>query len=149
MKPIKTWILIADGARARILLNEGPGHGLTNLPDAVFETSHAPSRDIDADRHGRSFESTGSKRHAMSPKTDGHRRQKILFASRLSDYLAKALDRSAFDRLIIVAAPVTLGDLRAKISDRVLETVSGEIAKDLTAIPVRDLDSYLTDVIAL
>ena len=31
MKPTRTWVLIADGARARILENDGPNHGLTAI----------------------------------------------------------------------------------------------------------------------
>ena len=36
MKPTRTWILIADGARARILENLGPGKGVHEVPDMTI-----------------------------------------------------------------------------------------------------------------
>ena len=44
----RTWILIADGARARMLLNEGPGTGLKPATDAEFEADHLAPRVLDA-----------------------------------------------------------------------------------------------------
>ncbi len=54
MKQIRTWILIADGARARIVLNTGPGHGIEAMDGRVFRSDNLPTRDIEADRPGQS-----------------------------------------------------------------------------------------------
>ncbi|WP_428543039.1 hypothetical protein [Profundibacter sp.] len=42
MKTRRTWILIADGASARILENTGPGTGLNELAGKVW---HAQQKD--------------------------------------------------------------------------------------------------------
>ena len=52
MKPTRSWIVVADGAQARILENTGPGKGLTALPGEKMQESHAPTREINADRPG-------------------------------------------------------------------------------------------------
>ena len=63
--------------------------------------------------------------------------------------LAHALDRNAFKRLVIVAPPVALGDLRAAISHRVRATVIGELARDLTKIPNGEVAEHLKGLLAV
>ncbi len=46
MKPIITWIVIADGAHARVLENAGPGKGLSSLDNLTFEGEHVPARGL-------------------------------------------------------------------------------------------------------
>lgn len=149
MKPTRTWILIADGARARVLLNAGPGKGLAPVPKAVFEAPHPPDRDINADRPGRTFDSAGQGRHAMEPQTSPHRANKAAFAKTLADFLTAEKARRAFDRLIIVAPPAALGDLRAKLSKDVQAIVQAELPKDLTNTRDADIAAHLTDVLAV
>src|SRR5262249_28486878 len=113
MKATRTWILIADGARARILQNDGPGKGLHALAGGVFRGEHASTHAIMSDRTGRTFSSTGPARSAIEAHSDPHRELKRSFAHRLADALADGWRKRAYDRLIIVAAPSALGDLRA------------------------------------
>ena len=149
MKPRTTWILIADGARARIFANLGPGKGITPVAGGVLESDHAPSRELASDRPGRTFESADVMRHAIDPAQDPHRELKRAFAERLAALIDKRLAENAFDRLILVAPPVTLGDLRAALSKPVRERVSAEIDNDLTKIPVEELPSHLASVLAV
>ena len=149
MKPVRTWILIADGARARIVLNEGPGSGVTAVEGGLFEQDLKPTREIMADRAGRTFDSAGTGRHAMEQPTDPVRQEKRHFAHHLADHLADAVAKNAFDRLVVVAAPSALGDLRAAMSDKVRDRIHAELPKDLTKVPNDKLASHLEDVIAL
>jgi len=148
-KKITTWILIADGARARILCFEGPGKGLTPALDREFATSHAPTREIGEDRPGRTFESADGARHAMEPRVDWHRFEKHLFAKNMAEVLEKAAVRDAFDRLVLVAPPQALGDLRAALGRHARERITGEINKDLTSTPIQELPRFLGEVINL
>ncbi len=147
MKPVRTWILVADGARARIFLNDGPGHGLKPLSQIDHELK--PSREIDADRPGRTFDSAGLGRHAKEPPTDPKRHSKQAFATQLADRLKAALNGHEFDRLIVVAAPVTLGDLRKELDKTVLNKLHGEIAKDLTHANEDEIAKHLESVLAV
>jgi len=147
MKPTHTWILIADGARARILQNDGPGKGLHEVPGGAFHGDHAATHDIMSDRTGRSYSSVGPGRSAIEAHSDPHRELKKTFARQLADALADGLQRKAYDRLVIVAAPSALGDLRAALSDQVRAKVTGELAKDLTKTPDGDVAEHLRDVL--
>lgn len=149
MKPVKTWILVADGARARIVVNEGPGKGVTQLDGADFRAEHPPSGEIMADRPGRSFESSGSGRHAMQPTSDPHRMAKQAFVKEIAGFLQHQAQKKNFDRLIILAPPQALGDLRSALPDAVRALVTAEQPKDLTPVPNEDLAKHLTDLLAV
>jgi protein required for attachment to host cells len=148
MKPIRTWVLIADGARARILENDGPGRGLIANERLVFDGDHAATHVLVSDREGRSYSSHGPGRSAIDARTDPHRELKRTFAHHLADAMAAELEKSAYDRLIIVAAPVTLGDLRAALSQKVVAHVVAEVAKDLTKLPNDEVSRRLESVLS-
>jgi protein required for attachment to host cells len=148
MKPTRTWILIADGARARILQNDGPGKGLQALEGRVWHGDHAATHELVSDRTGRAFSSTGPSRSAIEPHFDPHRQLKRNFAHRLADALADGWRDRAYDRLIIVAAPSALGDLRAALTPEVRATVMAEVPKDLTKIADAAVAEHLKDVLA-
>jgi protein required for attachment to host cells len=161
MKPLRTWALIADGARARILQNNGQGDGAQRdggqgngqmehewmpVEGLVFNGDHSATHDLMSDRQGRSFSPAGSGRSALEPQTDPHRHQKTKFANHLAQVLAEQLQAGAYYRLIIAASPVTLGDLRSAISDKVRATIVAEFAHDLTKIPNHEIGSHLKPV---
>ncbi|MEQ8357080.1 MAG: host attachment protein [Kiloniellaceae bacterium] len=149
MKPIRSWIVIADGAQARILENKGPGKGLTPLPKEARHQAHRPSREIDADRPGRTHDRNGPGRHAMEPPTDAHRDEKRRFAEQLAERLNDATKQDRYDRLVLVAPPKTLGDLRQALSKETNARITGELAKDLTPISDHELPGHLGKMLAV
>ena len=58
--------------------------------------------------------------------------QKHDFTARLAEVLDKACEEGRFDRLVLVAPPRSLGELRTLLSNRVKKTVAHEVGKDLT-----------------
>ncbi|MGD1879033.1 MAG: host attachment protein [Kiloniellaceae bacterium] len=149
MKATRSWIVIADGAQARILENTGPGKGLTPLPAEERHQDLRPSRDINADRPGRTHDRMGPGRHAMEPPSDPHREEKRHFATELAGRLNAAAQKQSYDRLVLVAPAKTLGDLRQALSKEAAAKVEGELSKDLIQIADQDLPDHLNAVIAL
>jgi len=149
MKKTVTWILIADGARARILKNEGPGKGLQPAVADEFKQALKPTREIGADRPGRVQESATAERHAIVPRLDWHRFEKERFAKNMAKLLDAAAARNAFDRLILVAPPRTLGDLRAALAPRSRALVTGELGKDLTPLTAAELPDHIYKLLPL
>jgi protein required for attachment to host cells len=145
MKPTTTWILIADGGRARLFANHGPGKGIEPL-DATFKADHRSTHEIVGDRLGRTYESKGDARHAIAAQTDPHRELKRKFAEHLAEVLDQQKKAHAFDRLIIVAPPVVLGDLRDALTAPVRGVIHGELHKDLTKTPYAELPDHLAAV---
>jgi protein required for attachment to host cells len=149
MKPVRTWIVIADGARARIVKNAGPGRGVEADPKLVFRSEHRKLQEIMADRPGRAFDSVGKGRHAMAYGADAVREDERHFLQSLAERLEKAAIADAYDRLILVVPPRALGDLRPFLSKPVKNRVHDEIAKDLTQLPNDRLANHLGDTINL
>lgn len=147
MKPTVTWILIADGAHARLFANRGPGKGIEQLE--AINGDHRPDSELVRDGLGRTFESAGEMRHAIEPKSDPHRELKRDFAKHLGKVLAQGLADKSYDRLVIVAPPTALGDLRASLSEPVKHAVYAELDKDLVKTPTAELPSHLGAVMAI
>jgi protein required for attachment to host cells len=148
LKPIRTWVVIADAARVRVFETRGRGKGLAAVEDMAMEGELAPGRELTSDRPGRSFESVGSTRHAMEG-ADPRREQKRQFARRIADAVASRQAAKSFDRLVLVAPPATMGDLRAVLPDKVKAAVTAEVVADLTKTPVSELPARLEDHVRL
>jgi len=148
-KRILTWILVADGARARILANEGPGKGLEDAFDRDFIGTNELMREMVSDKPGRGQESATSTRHGVEPKTEWHRFEKSQFARRMAEILEKAAKGNAYDRLVLVAPPQALGDLRAALGRHAKKKVTGELDKDLTHVGIHDLPQHLGELVRL
>jgi len=149
MKPTTTWILIADGAHARVFANRGPGKGIEAVQGGVINGDHRPDHELVRDSAGRTFESVGDTRHAITPKTDPHRELKRDFAKHLADMLDRSYADKAFDRLVLVAPPTALGDLRAALTAQVKPHVYAELDKDLVKTPTAELPQHLGAVLAV
>lgn len=149
MKPVTTWILIADATRARLLRNEGPGRGVQPVSGTELEGINLPGREIMADRPGRTFDSVGLGRHAKEPRTDPREVERVRFTREIADALEEGLKRGAYDRLVLVAPPRTLGQLRAELPKAVRDRVSVELDKDLVHVPDHDLPDHLGAVMAV
>ena len=62
--------------------------------------------------------------------------------SRLDDYAAEG----AFDRLVVCAAPQTLGDLRNKLSEKTRTQTTAEIDKNFSNLPTDKLISSVRSI---
>lgn len=135
MKPVRTWVLIADGGHAKVLETHGAGSGLEAQADMVFSADLPRSHELLTDRAGRSYESHGHARHAKGDSVDPHRELKRAFAKMLGKVLGTKLAEDRFDRLVLVAPPPALGDLREALPKKVRAKVAGEVAQDLVKTP--------------
>ncbi len=141
MKANQTWVLIADGARASVLAYNDPDNRLELVKGGDLCHINKPTRELVSTKRGRVFNSADGSRSAMERPTDPHMLEKKRFAQRVADFLS---NRSArYKRLIVVAAPKTLGDLRQSFPDSVKAKVSDEFDKDLTSVPLNDVQGHL------
>ena len=150
MKAKTTWILIADGAQAKVFEHAGPGKGLRIVDGLQFEQAALQAREIMADRPGNSIGSQGARNsggveYSSDPVAVRERR----FVENVAEQLDRHLQQGAFDRLIVAAAPTALGDLRPAFSKGVKATIVAELPKDLTNIPTAKLEAHFADVLVL
>lgn len=143
----RLWVLIADGGQAKVLESDRADRELAPARGMTFEAEIPAGRDILADRPGRSFDSVGAGRHAMETPSDPRRLLKRQFADMLAQKLADALRQGRFDRLVVVAPPSALGDLREALPENVKKSILSEINKDLVRTPLAELPQHLKGVL--
>jgi protein required for attachment to host cells len=143
MKAKTTWVLVADGARARGFARHGTDGSLVAIPDGTFVHEVERVSAMGVDRPGRVRESADTAHHAIAPHVDWRREGKRGFAHSLAEWLEDRARHRAFDHLVLVAAPRTLGDLRAALGTNARERLAGELAKDLTAHPAAHIEEHL------
>jgi protein required for attachment to host cells len=152
-KKTVTWVVLADGARTRIIAHDGPGAPLRSVYEEQEVAAKLPAREIESDRPGRTFDSGGHGdagaygRHAYEPPTDPRRKQQANFIRSVAEILEDASHQGSFERLVLIAPPKALGELRAVLSKNVSRMVSAEIPKDLVNVPIHDLPERLEDVL--
>ena len=136
-----TLVLIADGEKALFLRNEGDEKHLNLQVEQKEEQDNPPTRDQAANRRGRMSDGMGNK--SAVDDTDWHEIAKDRFAADLADMLYKRAHKGDYDRLVIIADPSTLGEIRGQIHQEVSNKVIGEIDKNLTNHPMDEIEKML------
>jgi protein required for attachment to host cells len=149
MKPVVTWIVVADGTQARVFENAGPGKGLHPVDGMRLEIEPLQASEIMADKPGRSFSSVGSGRSSMEYTSDPVEVREARFARQVADMLDEKRAAGAYDRLILAAAPNALGDMRKVLTPAVKEALMAELPKDLTNLPKPELDRHFASILAI
>ena len=136
-------VLIADGRKALILRNTGsPTAPKLETIQALDNSETRETREIGADRPGRTHESTSARRSAME-QTDFHTQAEQRFAGVVAEAVGAQHGQGAFTKLVLVAAPRTLAVLRHELAKPVQAAVVGELAKDLTNHPLLEIEKLL------
>src|SRR5215470_3294630 len=111
MESGRTWILLADGRRARLLVEQHRGGELLEPSDWVMKISEDELYDLQ-DRPPRAFDRVGPGRHAMDRGFDPHEDEERKFLHRVASRLAEAARTGQFHHLVLAAPPRALGALR-------------------------------------
>jgi protein required for attachment to host cells len=119
----KTWIVVADGGHARILLNTHRDEGVTELP---LVSKHEPRL-----AHHQKDGEAGIHHSPVFKPTEEHRNE-----SRFVDILAATLEtgiaRKECDQLALVAPAATMGHLRNALGKNAHKHIVAEIVHDYT-----------------
>lgn len=132
MKDFITWILAANSEEAHFLKMEGRKLYLLQ----TFEHKEAREKvsEIVTDRAGRSFSSVAPMRHAVNEGQDVQRHEREKFASELFRQSKKFLNEDLFDRLVVIAPPQFLGELRSAFrkDSSLTHSIVKEIPKEVS-----------------
>lgn len=127
----RDWVVVADGEKA--LLLENPGDDKYPHLDVLArpEQENPPTRSQGTDRPGRAGDIGRGRRSAVA-FTDWHRLAKDRFASGVANLLYTYANAGAFRRLMPVAAPKMLGQVRYDLHAEVRDKVVMEVPEPLT-----------------
>lgn len=140
--PNDTCVLVADGRKLLFFRNEGDQDYPRLEVEQEREGDDRADREIKTDAPGRSFASAGTARSAMD-EPDYHQQAEDRFAAEAADLLRERALSNHFDKLIVVAPPRTLGELRKHYHKEVEARLIGEIDKDLTGHPVDEIERII------
>ncbi|WP_435168072.1 host attachment family protein [Falsirhodobacter sp. 1013] len=134
-----TWVVVADGEKALFLENEGDAQYPILRVRAVETHDNPPDREQSTDKAGQLGNRAGGTGSAIE-ETDYHQLERDRFAQDLAERLYKMSQKGRFDRLVIVAAPQTLGVLRSELHKEVQAKIVQEIPKSLTSMPIDKIE---------
>lgn len=137
-----SWVLVADGEKALFLENVGDAQDLHLQVVRKDEQENPSSTEQGTDRPGRKSDGPSGHRSAMDD-TDWHELEKHRFAKSLADVLYKYAHKGRFDRIVVVAAPGVLGDLRGELHEEVQSRIIGEVPKTLTGHPIDEIEKLV------
>ncbi len=118
------WVVIADAASAKVYAG-----------DELLEELHHV-RDVAHPSHGAM---PGAGHNAKQAHHDPHIVGEERYARAVAEVVNEAAGKHLFQRLVLVAPPHFLGDLRAELSTTVTKGLVGSIHHDWTKVPPREL----------
>lgn len=140
------WFLLADGRRARVLVEQRRGAALQTPDEWVLQISEDELYEPQ-DRPPRSFDRVGGGRHAMDKGRSLHQQEEENFLKRVAERVAEADKHKQFDHLVIAAPPRALGTLRELLPASVQSRIRAETPKDLLDEDVPKLRQRLTELL--
>jgi protein required for attachment to host cells len=146
MQPARTWYVITDGGRARIVQKRDEQGAFDTHREFVSANIHRHTHELGVGRPGRTHESANSARHAQQPRQDLHEADKRNFVHEVARALNEANARDELDRLIVVAPAHALGALSHALDAPTRLKIAAQLQKDLTNVPDADLAQHLSDL---
>jgi len=135
-------VLVADGRKLLFFRNKGDRAFPQLEAEEVKVQDNPADRDQASDAPGRAFNSVGSHRSSME-QTDFHELEEARFAAEAADLLKHRAFAQDYEKLIIVAPPTALGEMRKHYHKEVQDRLVGEIAKDLANHPVGEIEKII------
>ena len=139
-----TLVIVIDGGKMLLFRNEGDADYPNLRVEEATENVNPADRDQHTDAPGRAFASVGSARSAVS-ETDFHDLAEDRFAADAVELLNRRALANEFERLIVVAPPAVLGEMRKHYNKALGARLVGEIAKDLTGHSGPDIERAISD----
>lgn len=139
----RNWTIVADEGRARFLFRRSKRGALEEAFTLENEAARAKLGDLLSDEAGRSFDSHGQGRHAMTPEHDRKETAAIRFADAVVQRLVREVQAGHVVRYSLVAAPRFLGHLRKALGKHHIDVPSATISKNLVDEDLDDIGKAL------
>lgn len=143
MAGTNTWILVADGARARLFEAASPDDALNELACFANPGGRSHGRNFTTSRPPTVNESVGATRHSIEPHTTLREKTTDRFARTIKDELERGRNDHRYERLVIIAPPRFLGALHGTFPKPLRECVVAEVKRNLTALRTSDIRAHL------
>ena len=141
--PRDAMVMVADGRKMLLFRNEGDEQH-PKLEIVTHDEKIIPATsELGTDAPGRQQQAGGRGGVSGYEQTDFHQQEEDRFATDAADMLRKRALGNEFSKLIIVAPPKALGELRKHYHKEVAARLIGEIAKDFTNRPTDEIEKLI------
>jgi protein required for attachment to host cells len=138
MKP--TWIVIADGSRARLFEQAQPAGPWSELRAWVNPASRLRTESLAFDQLGRASKGQPGAT-SFVPRTSPRQREHRRFAHELARHLDLGVRSGRCDGLVLIASNSLLGELRQALPVQATKRVRWSAPVDLTSFSGRELQA--------
>jgi protein required for attachment to host cells len=141
--PHDALVFVGDGRKALFLRNAGDATLPNFTVERVFTDEDPPTREQGTDRPGRAFKGAGTHLRSAVETTDWHELEKERFAANVAAALERLVRAEKVKKIVVVAPPRTLAELRHAFHADVKDRIVAEIDKDLTKHPIWEIEKHL------
>jgi len=138
MKKLASLVVTADSQQAKIFEKIGDKKFDLNLIckiEAELDSNH--------EKPGRSFNSTGSLRHAIEPHTDRRQVERHKFAEKISHTLMTLEKERHFDELILIAPHKIMEEIEKTLNNQLKQKIPHKLTKNLVEFTDNEIIEYL------
>lgn len=135
-------IVVADQSKARFFTVDSPEGELQEIQALEHDVARQKGSALASDRPGRSFDSGGQGRHAMSTSVEPMEQESIRFAKEIAEHINATCRGGNYNHLVIVAGTHFLGLLRESVSNPEQLRIT-EINKNLGQYDAREIRTHL------
>ena len=132
---MKTRVIVANNARARIFASNDVMKHLAEQEDFIHEEAHLSNQELVSDAPGKTRDNHG----VFDPETSPKKHEAQTFAHLLARRLKELHNEEHFDQLILIATPTFLGLLRKALPDPLEQLLEKTIDKDLTTATTEEI----------
>ena len=146
--PKNALVLVGDGRKALLLRNEGDNQFPNLKAEAVFEDQNPPTHLQGTDRPGHFIKGIVSGQRGAVEPTNWHELEEYRFTRRIARAAEEIVRSGRTTAFVIAAPPRTLAQLRATLATDVKRHIIAEIPKDLTRLPVGEIERHIVEALA-
>jgi len=128
--PNGTIIAVADGEKLHLYHNVGD--------DINVKIEALPAEHVDSANKG-----AGARHQSSSANPDGKQQEEDKFSAGVAENLNRQVLDGKIKKLVVIAAPRTLGEMRKQYHKTLSAVLLGEIHKDLTDHSIDDIEKAI------
>ena len=143
----RTWVVVANAARARLCEFNPRDASLTELQDFVHAAGRQKGSALATDRPGHTEKGQASVRTSFEPHTEVHHKEREHFARELARQLDDAIAQRHCPALALIASNPFLGELKAQLGNAAAKAVVATVPTDLTHCDMAELTSRVKEIL--
>ena len=137
-----TLVLVTDGRKMLFLRNEGDTEHMNLQVETKRRRDDSPDRDLGTDEPGSVFQS-GSPGRSSYEETDFHQLEEDRWVHEAADLVNSRALKNDFEKLVIIAPPKALGELRPKLHKETEKRCILQIDKEMTNQPLKEIEALI------